>query len=360
MPEYGDGAVTFVERVMATLDGRRPDRMAIFDSYWPEFQARWAREKGLRRGASIEDYYGIDIQICVSDETPYPSRKRIIWQGGRETISRDGYGRLVRPVSGCAFCDYVEHPIRSPEDLARNPFESAHDPRRYTAFLSGVERNRSTRCCFCKVGGPYLRTSFIRGEAEFLTDIASDVGFARALADRMADFLIDTGLQALERSNLWGTGIWIFDDMAYNRGPMFSPRAFEQVFLSAYERMVRTFKSAGAYKVIVHSDRNILPLLDMMIEAGIDGINPVEPKAGMDVVALKNDYGGRRALIGGMCNARVLPTGGPSEVRDETRRILEAGADGGVVIGNHSIWADVGVSNYECYYKTVRREGRFH
>ena len=356
---YGDGAVTSVERVMATLDGRRPDRMAIFDSYWAEFQARWAWEKGVRGGVSIEDYYGIDIRICVPDESPYPSRKCVVRQGGGETISRDGYGRLVRSVSGCAFCEYLEHPIRTPEDLARNPFESAHDPGRYTAFLSGVERNRSKRCCFCKVGGPYLRTSFIRGETEFLTDMASDVGFARALADRVADFLIDIGLQALGRSNLWGTGIWIFDDMAYNRGPMFSPRAFEQVFLPAYRRMVQAFRSAGARKVILHSDGNILPLLDMLIDAGIDGINPVEPKAGMDVVALRKAYGGRLSLLGGMCNARVLPAGRPSEVRDETRRILEAGADGGIVIGTHSIGADVGVSNYECYYKTVRREGRY-
>ncbi len=192
-----------------------------------------------------------------------------------------------------------------------------------------------------------------------MIDIASDPEFARTLADRMGDFLTGIGLEALERSGLYHTGIWIYDDIAYNHNPMCSPASFERVFLPTYRRMVRAFKGAGAKKVILHSDGNIAPLLDMLIDAGFDGINPVEPKAGMDVVALKETYGGRLAFVGGMCNARVLPAGSFEEIRRETRRILEAGRDGGIVIGSHSIGDDVPVASYECYHATVREEGRF-
>ena len=349
--------MTSTERVMAALAGRRPDRMPIFDGFWPEFRAEWAKEKGVGDGASIQDYYGIDIQICVPDETPYPSRVGRVKQAGRETFHRDGYGRLLRSVSGAFFTETLEVPIQTPEDLDRNPFDPVGDDARYERFMDLVRRERETRCCFCKVGGPYLRTTFIRGETAFLMDIAGDPGFAKALADRMGEFLMEIGLEALRRSGLWDTGIWIFDDMAYNDNPMFSPASFEKVFLPAYRRMVGGFKAAGARKVIFHCDGNVAPLLDMLMDAGIDGINPVEPKAGMDVVALKEKYGDRLSFVGGMCNAHVLPNGTPEEIRRETRRILEAGRDGGIVIGTHSIGPDVPVGNYDCYHETVMREG---
>ena len=99
--------------------------------------------------------------------------------------------------------------------------------------------DKRRHCVFGKTGGPYLRSTYLRGEAEFLMDIAGDPGFARAIADKMADHLIAVGLEQLRRWELYETGIWIYDDMAYNRGPMFSPAQFEQVFLPAYRRMIR-------------------------------------------------------------------------------------------------------------------------
>jgi len=145
--------------------------------------------------------------------------------------------------------------------------------------------------------------------------------------------------------------------MAYNDAPLFSPAAFERVFLPAYRRMVAAFKGAGAAQVVLHSDGNIGPILEMLVDAGIDGYNPVEPKAGMWIPDLKARYGKRLALIGGMCNSHVLPEGPPDAIRDQARAIIEAGRDGGVMIGAHSIGPDIPVSHYLAYHRTVREEG---
>ena len=136
-----------------------------------------------------------------------------------------------------------------------------------------------------------------------------------------------------------------------------SPEKFERIFYPQIKRMVQSFKGAGARKVCLHSDGNILPLLDMLIEAGIDGINPVEPKAGMDLVRLYEQYESQLALLGGMCNAFVLPGPDKSRIEQETRRILEVAQNGGVVIGTHSIGPDVPVENYEVYHHTLERYG---
>jgi len=193
----------------------------------------------------------------------------------------------------------------------------------------------------------------MRGGEEFLTDIAADPEFVAALANRVADHQIEIGLEALRRSGLYETGVWIYDDMAYNDGPMFSPAAFERVFLPAYARMVGAWKSAGARFVLLHSDGNIESLLDMLLEAGIDGINPVEPRSGMDLVSLKRRYGDRLALIGGMDNAVTLPRGPIDRIVAEARAIIEAGRDGGVVIGAHSIGSDISVEHYDAYHAEV-------
>lgn len=244
-------------------------------------------------------------------------------------------------------------------DLDRLQFDSPQLDARYTVFLKTIAALRPKRCIFCKTGGPYLRTTFLRGEADFLMDLAADAVFAKALADRMADHIIAIGLESLRRGDLYDTGLWIYDDMAYNHGPMMSPATFEKIFLPAYRRMVAAFKGAGAAKVMLHSDGNIAPLLDMLVDAGIDGINPVEPRAGLHLPSLKRKYGTKLAYVGGMCNSLVLPKGTPAEIKRQTREIIEAARPGGVVIGTHTIGPDIPVSNYLCYHQTVRQEGRF-
>ncbi|MBI1928398.1 hypothetical protein HYR99_29660 [Candidatus Poribacteria bacterium] len=204
-----------------------------------------------------------------------------------------------------------------------------------------------------------MRTTFLRGEVNFLTDIASDPPFAKALAERMADHIIQIGLESLRRGNLYDTGLWIYDDIAYNHQPMMSPDAFERIFLPAYQRMVAAFKNAGAAKVVLHSDGNIGPLLDMFIDAGIDGINPVEPRAGLHIPTLKAKYEDKLAYIGGMCNSHVLPKGPDAAIGAQAREIIDAGKEGSVIIGAHSIGPDIPVRNYLCYHQMVKQEGAF-
>jgi hypothetical protein len=92
---------------------------------------------------------------------------------------------------------------------------------------------------------------------------------ARALADKVGEHITAVGVEALQRWSLQDTGIWIYDDMAHNGGPMFRPESFECVFLPAYRRMIAAYKAAGARYVFLHSDGDIRPILDMLVDAGI-------------------------------------------------------------------------------------------
>ncbi len=352
--------MTSKERVMAALNHQPPDRIPKFDSFWAEFSNLCYHELALSRDTSLNDFFEVDVAIAIADETPFPTQVTTLSQDGDFSVRRDGWGRIIRTRKGAYFYEVLETCIQKKMDLDKVRFDSPSLDGRYVGFMNTAHTHRDRRAVFCKTGGPYLRTTFLRGEVEFLMDIAADPPFAKALADRVADHIIEIGKESLRRGDLYDTGLWIYDDMAHNLQPFVSPDSFEQIFLPAYKRMVRAFKEAGAAHVILHSDGNIGPFLDMLIEAGIDGINPVEPKAGLSIPELKKHYGEKLAFIGGMCNANVLPFGTHKEIEAQARGIIEVAQDGGVIIGAHSIGPDIPVRNYVCYHEIVMKEGVFH
>jgi len=351
--------MTSKERVMTALNFQQPDRIPRFDNFWSEFKDKCVEELSLSKDVDLTDYFDVDITIAIADETPFPTKREVISESKGSKIERDSWGRVLRTTSDVYFYEELDVSIKEKKDLDNIVFDSPYLDSRYEGFVKRANALREKRCVFCKTGGPYLRTTYLRGEKEFLMDIAGDPEFAKALADRMADHIIEIGKESLRRGNLYDTGLWIYDDMAYNDGTMMSPASFEKVFLPAYRRMVKAFRDAGAAKVILHSDGNIAPVLDMLIDAGIEGINPVEPRAGLHVPSLRKKYGEKLSLIGGMCNSLVLPNGDRAEIENAAEEIIEMGKDGGVVIGAHSIGPDVPVQNYMFYNETVVEKGDF-
>jgi len=239
------------ERVMRSLNFEPVDRLAVFDSFWGEFVPRWRRFLNLDDDANPTDYYEIDLEICIADETPWPSRAGVIEDRGDEVIQRDGWGRVVRRLKNGYFSENLEVAVPRKTDLDRLEFEDPAADARYEGFLKQVARHRPRRAPFCKIGGPFLRTCFLRGEVDFLMDIAGDPVFARELAEKVADHIMHVALESLRRGDLYDTGVWMFDDMAYNDNPMFSPDQFERIFLPSYRKLVAAFKRAGAAKVVV-------------------------------------------------------------------------------------------------------------
>ena len=345
------------ERVMTTLDHREPDRVPMFDSFWEEFTENWRRELGLGGDITPQEHYEIEIRIAIADESPWPSDAVKIGDRDGYTISRDSWGRVVRASSDTKFFEELEVPVKQRSDLNHLVFESPYEDFRYERFLKNVERWQEKYCVFCKTGGPYLRTMNLRGTEQFLVDIQEDPEFVRDLVERVTEHLIDIGLEELRRGKLNDTGLWIYDDIGYNGGLMMSPKSYEMLFYPAMKRMCDAFKGAGCRKVLFHGDGDIREALDMLIDAGVDGINPVEPRAGMDVVELKKRYGGRLAYVGGLCNSHVLPIGTKEEIRRAVRHALEAGSGGGLVLGAHSIGPDIPAESYDYEVSVIREYG---
>jgi hypothetical protein len=151
------------------------------------------------------------------------------------------------------------------------------------------------------------------------------------------------------------------EDVAYKTALMVSPGILRDHFFPRFRRAVAPLKSAGI-KVIWHSDGNIADVLDDALAAGIDGINPIDPSAGMDIGAIRRKYGSRLILVGNIGRGHVLRWGTPEQVRQEVRACLHAvGGGGGHILqcGDGQIMPDIPLANVLAYLDEAHASGRF-
>ncbi len=365
--------MTSRERTLATFAFSSRDYVPLYDQYWGDFVNAWRSVHDLPtlEGIPMDDvtsncaellvHYHVDLQKVGPVEAPWPSKAELLSSDGRYIVQRDDWGRMVRRTAASPYGEPLEVPLSEKRLLDTFEFESPRLDSRYTAMLNGIAWARSVLpdpYVFIKIGGPYLRSSFLRGEVQWYLDIMEDPAFASALIERVASHLIEVGSEAIRRSGIEQPSIWIFDDVASNAGPLISPDAYEQLILPAIRRMAAAFKEAGAPFVGLHSDGDIRLLLDGLVDAGIGAINPVEPRANMDVVELRNRYGKRLALFGGMCNSHILPFGTEREVEEHITRLMDVAQEGGVIVASHSVSGDISVERYEYVMRLLHAFGR--
>lgn len=343
--------------VLAACAFETPSRIPRIEHFW-DLGPEWRERLG--------DYDEIsDVLIRDPDETFFPSRTRIIEEKGGYIHRLDGWGRLTRTRPGSYFSETIDVALPAGKDPDSLRFDPPDLDIRFcieglppAESLRKIEEEKTRFCVFGKTGGPFLRSAFLRGEEQFLVDIARDPSLASAIAKRVADHLTAVGVEEIRRWNLHETGIWIYDDIGTSQGPIVSPRSFERIFLPLYRRMIEAYRRAGARYVFLHSDGNVLPLLDMFVDAGIDGLNPVERHSGMDPAVIRARYP-RLVLAGGVDNIGTLHDGPVEKIVEETRALIEMGRSGGVIIGAHSIGPDIPLEHYLAYHDTILKYGRF-
>ena len=132
-------------------------------------------------------------------------------------------------------------------------------------------------------------------------------------------------------------GIFIENDFGMTKGTLISPNMFREFCFPAMKERIAAIKKYRD-KVMLHSCGNNRSIMDMLIEAGIDGYQSLQANANMDIDDLIKNYGDRICFFGGV-SVDVLLAGTPDEVRREVRLAIEAGRKyGGFILGpSHSI-----------------------
>lgn len=186
-------------------------------------------------------------------------------------------------------------------------------------------------------------------------------------AHRLLEALTELHLQNLE-TYLDAVGglidVIVFgDDLGMQSGPQISPRMYREMFKPRHARLWQRAKELADVKVMLHCCGGVAELLDDLIDAGLDAINPVQVSCkGMDPVSLKERFGDRITFWGGGCDThRVLTMSSPEAIREHVRRQIEILSPGGGFVFQqvHNVLADVPPEHIVAMLDAAHEFGRY-
>ena len=154
--------------------------------------------------------------------------------------------------------------------------------------------------------------------------------------------------------------VYTGDDFAGDTGPLMSPAHFRELFYPGLCRVMQGYKDLGL-RVIKHTDGMIWPLMDMIVDSGIDCLDPIDPVAGMDLAEVKRKFGAADRVER---QRGLLPPHDPREPRAgaaATRDALRIGAPGGgfILSSSNSIHSSVKPENYMAMLRTLKEHGAY-
>jgi uroporphyrinogen decarboxylase len=174
-----------------------------------------------------------------------------------------------------------------------------------------------------------------------------------------ADAMVNHALQWAERLRAHGglDGFALCSDYCLNAGPFLSPTQFSEFVTPYLAKLIQGQRDLGFY-TIKHTDGNILPILDQLVQANPHALHSLDPQAGVDIAEVKRRYGDRVCLIGNV-NCGLLDTGTDAECAESVRYALRHGMPGGGYIFSTSncIYTGMRLARYEAMLDIWRAEG---
>lgn len=198
-------------------------------------------------------------------------------------------------------------------------------------------------------GGVLEQSVYLCGMEKFLLDIHGNPEFIEALVEAVTTFLCDFWEEWLAEAGEWLTIVMLGDDYGMQDRMLISPRSWRKLIKPRLERVVQSIKKVTDSKVMLHSCGSITPIIQDLIDVGIDVLNPVQPRAkNMDHEFLKAEFGEQVCFHGGIDIQHVLPRGSSDEVKKEVERVtgsLGRNGTGFIFSPAHNIQADTPPEN---------------
>ncbi len=339
------------ERVIAALQRRVPDRVPFFECVIDERVM-----DALLPGCDyhqFNDWIGLDN---ASQNRSSWSRDNVEFIDEERGLFRDKWG-VIRAFGPESTPAPVEGPIKTPDDLKRYTPPDPHADDVLGTIPELVERYRGKKAVTAICRDAFFNPAFLRGTTQYLMDMVDNP----QLVHELVEVCLSYDVPAMQRMVACGMDVVVFgDDYADKNSTLMSPRHFKEFILPGLKRCVDAAHEAGAY-VVKHTDGNIMAILDMIVDTGIDALNPLEPQAGMDIGLIKHKYGDRIALIGNIDCGYLLSQAPVEEVRQVTRRTLQIAAPGGgyCLSSSNSIHSSVKPENLMAMVETLREYGEY-
>ena len=318
-----------------------------------EWRAQGASEDEIAMTAFDFDY--VPLVSCGCNTGVFGGMKpRIIEDTPLHTISTDHLGRTVKLCKGKATIPLpLDFPVKDMEGWLKikHLYEFCEERINYEALEKAKALQAKGHLTLASIPGGFDELRELMGEENLCIAYYEDP----ELIEDILSTISDTAFRVLDRVSDIVTvdDLTVHEDMAGKSGPMIGPNLIKEFMLPYYRRMWDMLSSKGTKLFSQDSDGNINPIIDAMLECGVNVTFPAEPAADMDIVALRKKYGNKLAFKGGI-DKHVL-RGTKAQIRAELEYKLRPEMRKGTVFGlDHRIPNGTPIENYRYYVETAR------
>jgi uroporphyrinogen decarboxylase len=352
--------MTSRERVLRMLNHQEADRVPIQDAPWEYTIRRWKTE-GMPADTSPLEYFGYELGSLGPD---------ISLQLPEETIEETESYRIYRDSKGAVTRVFKDHEsVPETIDFTINSAKAWEENRHRwlwnderVSWESALNTNRAWRAegrfvqYFAHIGYDWIQRMV--GAETVLVGMLQEPEWIEDMFRGLMDLVIRGADEMLARGFEFD-GVYVADDLGYKNGTVFSPELFRKFELPQMKRLCDYFKERNL-PVILHSCGNVSSLVPLLIEAGFSCLQPLEVKAGMDLVGLKKQFGDRFSFMGGI-DVRAMADPDPAVIEAEIAAKIPVAKEGGGYIyhSDHSVPSNVSFAQYQRVMALVSEYGTY-
>ena len=356
------------ERVSRILKRQPVDRIAVAESFWDDTARVWQEQGFLETDETPHDHFNHDIRIA------WPFNMQADIKTGVQTVEETAETRLVRDGNG-ALLRYWKNKSGTPEHVDFmvkdrggweehiKPFlldETLYEERiNFELYRKMRQKCRDQGLYFCWAGVNVFELMHpVCGHEYMLMGMALDPDWVKQMCEVYSRLTIKLYEILFEREGL-PDSLWFFEDMGFKEKPFISPAMYKEIIQPAHKKIFDYSHSRGM-PVIVHSCGFVEPLIPGLIEAGMDCLQAMEVKAGMDLHRIKSRFGDKIALMGGL-DIRVLEENDIQVLDDYLNKMLPTAIkDGGYILHtDHSVPNTVHYNTYKHFVEKGIEMGTF-
>jgi len=231
----------------------------------------------------------------------------------------------------------------------------------YSEMRANAAEAGKTKAVMCGYMAPFFFHNLLRGLEQSLIDPLLDPEFTHFLVGRISDFFFEHHRRMFEACEGFIDVAQVTDDLGSQTGPLISLDLYKQFYAAHHKRFIDLCHEFGI-KVFHHDDGSCRTFLPLLVEMGIDILNPIQWTCpGMDMPEIKAAFGKRICFHGAVENQRILPFGTPEEVRAEVRHCIDSLAGDGtgyILAPCHNLQVNTPVENILAMYDEAWKYGR--
>lgn len=318
---------------------------------------RWLYPKPSKKTIKLNELFKktIDIDIRGEIERGYVS-------GGVGNFFIDEWG--IKWKRSAYYFEMVEHPLagKTLEEIKKYKFPDPADKSRVENLNKDLKKyyedNPNYIIALSQSYGGLLETAlWLRGFMDFFIDIGSSSKECSYLLDKIMEYFMEWNRNYIFSVEGKVDIMAIGDDYGMQDRMILSPGIWRKYIKSRYKKEIEDIKSKYNHiKWFHHSCGSIFPIINDLIDIGVDILNPIQPKAkDMEPKHLKNNFGDRITFHGGIDIQELLPFGTPIDVEKEVKRRLDILSENGgyIIAPSHNIQAKTPIENILTFYNTV-------